>query len=243
LTFYKGTEHEHVLFEDFNLEIDHGEFVIVMGDNGAGKSTLVNLISGGVIPQKGRIVLESIDVTKQKEHIRAQQIARVFQDPKLGTVPNMTVRENLSVALNKANGYSLRRGVKKGNDHYLMRVLGELGLGLEHSLDKRTGDLSGGQRQALSLIMAMITRPKLLLLDEHIAALDPETAKTILERTEKIIFDNSLTAIMITHSIPAAMKYGGRLIFMRNGEIMFDVNGKGKEELTAEQIVAMFKKV
>ena len=243
LTFHKGTEHEHILFEGFSLVIKQGEFVIVMGDNGAGKSTLMSLISGGVVPQKGKILIASKDVTKQNEHVRAKQIARVFQDPKVGTVPDMTVRENLSIAFNKANRYSLRRGVNKANDKYFMEVLSELGLGLEEFLDKKTGNLSGGQRQALSLIMAMITKPRLLLLDEHIAALDPETAKIILAKTDFIIKDNEQTAIMITHNIPAAMKYGSRLIFMRNGKVMFDISGEEKEKLTAENIVDMFKKV
>jgi len=243
LIFHKGTEHENLLFNNFNLEIKHGEFVVVMGDNGAGKSTLINLISGGIFPQKGKIILASKDVTKQNEYIRAKHIARVFQDPKVGTVPNMTVRENLSIAYNKANSYSLKRGVNKVNDEYFVEILGELGLRLEKFLDKKTRNLSGGQRQALSLVMAIITKPKLLLLDEHIAALDPETAKIILEKTEMIIKNNELTAIMITHNIPAAMKYGSRLIFMRSGEIIFDISGNDKETLTAEKIVDMFKKI
>ena len=242
LAFHKGTEHEHNLFEDFNLNIKCGEFVIIMGDNGAGKSTLINLISGRVVPQKGRVVLASQDVTKQNEHIRARRIARVFQDPKVGTVPDMTVRENLSIAFTKANGFSLRKGVNKANDKYFIEVLSELGLGIEKFLDKKTGNVSGGQRQALSLIMAMITKPELLLLDEHIAALDPETAKIVLEKTECVIKNSKQTAIMITHNIPVAMRYGSRLIFIRSGEIIFDISGEEKENLAAENIVNMFKK-
>ncbi|MDR1090128.1 MAG: ATP-binding cassette domain-containing protein [Prevotella sp.] len=243
VTFNKNTQHEQKLFNNFNLKIKDGEFVIIIGDNGAGKSTLINLISGGVIQSKGKVIFNGRDVSMQNEYIRAKDIARVFQDPKIGTCSDMTVRENLSMAYNKASGHSLKKGVNKENDKYFKDILNELGLGLENFLDKQTDDLSGGQRQTLSLIMAMMTKPKILLLDEHIAALDPETAKIVLEKTEMIVKEHNLTAIMITHSIPASMKYGSRLIFMRDGVIMFDVSGKEKTEMTAEKIVSCFKKV
>lgn len=243
VTFNKNTQNKQTLFKKLNLEIRNGEFIIIMGDNGAGKSTLINLISGGVIQEKGKVIINGKDVSKQKEYVRARMIARVFQDPQMGTCSNMTVRENLSIAFNKINGYSLKRGVKKSNDKYFKQILSELGLGLENFLDKQTKDLSGGQRQALSLIMAMISKPKLLLLDEHTAALDPEMAKIVLEKTDKIIKEHKLTAAMITHSIPAAIKYGNRLIFIRDGEIIFDINGKEKECLTPEKIVKYYKKV
>lgn len=243
VTFNKNTQHEQRLFNKFNLEINEGDFVVVMGDNGAGKSTLINLISGGIIPNNGEIILDGEEVSKQKEYIRAKNIARVFQDPKIGTCSNMTVKENLSIAYNKSTKNPFKKGVNKNNNKYFKELLAEFGLGLEDFLDKLTSDLSGGQRQILSLIMAMMTNPKILLLDEHIAALDPETAKIVLEKTNKIIKENKLTAIMITHSIPAAMKYGNRLIFMRNGKIKFDVNGKDKKTLTSEQIVSYFKKI
>ena len=243
LIFHKNTEREHILFKKLNLNVSKEEFVVVMGDNGAGKSTLINLISGSTVPQKGKVMLASKDVTKQNEYIRASNIARVFQDPRIGTVPDMTVRENLSIAFHKKDVSVLKSGVNKINDKYFVEILSELGLGLEKILDKRTGNLSGGQRQALSMVMAMMTKPKVLLLDEHIAALDPETAKIILEKTDMIIKENKLTALMITHSIPVAMKYGSRLVFMRDGEIKFDVSGKDKEKLTVEKIVGMFKKI
>jgi len=243
VVFNKNTQQEQTLFKKFNLEIERGEFVVVMGDNGAGKSTLINLISGGIIQESGEVILDGKDVSKQKEHIRAKDIARVFQDPKIGTCSNMTVRENLSIAYNKSKRNPFKKGVNRTNDKYFKEVLAEFGLGLENFLDKQTNDLSGGQRQTLSLIMAMMTNPKILLLDEHIAALDPETAKIVLKKTNKIVKEYNLTAIMITHSIPAAMKYGNRLIFMRNGKVMFDVKGEEKKTLTSEKIVSCFKKV
>lgn len=243
VTFNKNTQQEHTLFKKFSLDIENGEFVVIMGDNGAGKSTLINLISGSIVQDAGEVILNGKNVSKLKEHIRAKDIARVFQDPKIGTCSNMTVRENLSIAYNKLKRNPFKKGVNKANDSYFKEVLSEFGLGLENFLDKQTNNLSGGQRQTLSLIMAMMTNPKILLLDEHIAALDPETAKIVLKKTNKIVKEHNLTTIMITHSIPAALKYGSRLIFIRNGKVMFDVKGEEKKMLTSEKIVSCFQKV
>ncbi|MDR0930876.1 MAG: ATP-binding cassette domain-containing protein [Clostridiales bacterium] len=236
----KGITHsfgDNKLFNNFNLQVKSGEFVVIMGDNGAGKSTICNLISGALLPDSGEVLFDKTNVTKQNEHARAKYIAHVFQDPKVGTNSDMTVRENLSFAINKGKSLSLKRAVAKDNDVIFKERLEGLGLGLEDCLDQVVGTLSGGQRQALSLIMATFGEPKILLLDEHTAALDPQVAKVILAKTEEIVQKNKLTTIMITHNIPSAAKYGDRFIFMRRGEIVLDT----RERLSNADIAELFE--
>ena len=207
------------IFKNLNLEIKKGEFVVIIGDNGAGKSSLMNLICGNLLPVEGKVFIDNIDVTKKKEFERAKYISYVFQDPKLGTNGLMTVRENLSLALNKNNFCLYKRAIDKNND-LVFRDL------IDFDLDKLVCDLSGGQRQKLCLIMSVINMPRILLLDEHTAALDIKSSKEIMELTNKIIKQNNLTAVMITHNLNWSVKYGDRLIFMREGKIKFDITGK-----------------
>lgn len=231
----------HTIFDKLNLTIKKGEFVIVMGDNGAGKSTLMNVITGSLPITSGSIMINDEDVTKLNEHRRTKKIAKVFQDPKISTCGIMTVRENLALALNKGQHRSLKKGVSKLNDDLLKESLAELDMGLEHELDKKANELSGGMRQALSLIMAKLSNPDLLLLDEHTAALDPQASKLVMNMTDRIVRNNSLTSIMITHSIPFANANGDRLIFMRNGKIVLDVSGKEKKDMTQADFVNLFE--
>ena len=229
------------LFKDFNLEIAQGEFLILMGDNGAGKSTVCNFISGKIIPDSGQVLIAGKDVTALTEYKRAQDIAYVFQDPKAGTNAAMSVRENLSLALNKGNAFSLKRAVVRSNDEKFVHLLSELDMGLENCLGQSVASLSGGQRQALSLIMATLNKPKILLLDEHTAALDPNIAKIILSKTREIATKSDFTTVMITHNIPAAVACGDRLIFLRQGRIRADFRGEAKAKLTVGDVAELFE--
>lgn len=217
------------IFDGLNLKINEGEFVVIIGDNGAGKSSMMNLISGDLFCLSGKILIDGIDFSKKKNFERSKYISHVFQDFRTGTNGIMTVRENLSLALNKNNICLFKRAIDKKNDLLFKNMI-------DLALDKKVDELSGGQRQRLSLIMAIINKPKILLLDEHTAALDHQTAKEIMAFTEKIIRENNLTAVMVTHNLNMSVKYGDRLIFMRKGKIKFDI--KGKRNL--EDIIKMF---
>ena len=222
--FNKNMADEKIIFEDFNLNIKKGEFVVIIGGNGAGKSTLMNLISGSILPDKGEIFIDSQNVTYLKEHQRAKFIGRVFQDPLKGSAPNLTIEENLSLALLRDKKRGLLFGISQNNREFFKNELKKLDLGIENRLESKMGVLSGGQRQAVTLLMACLVKPKILLLDEHTAALDPKSSVKILELTEKIISEHHITALMITHNLNNAKKFGSRVIMMENGKIKLDAS-------------------
>ena len=239
--FNTNTINENKVFDNFNVDIKKGEFVTIIGSNGAGKSTLLNLISGNISVDSGLILLDGKDVSHKDEFKRAKQIGRVYQNPSLGVSPNMTILENLSLADNKGKRFGLSSGVNKKRIPYYEELLKELDLGLEDKLYNKVNLLSGGQRQALSMLIAVMSKPKLLLLDEHTAALDPKTSLKIMEITEKIVKDTNITTMMVTHNLKQAIKTGNRLIMMHRGKILIDVKGKEKEELTTEKLMNLFK--
>ena len=220
--FNKNMADEKIIFEDFNLNIKKGEFVVIIGGNGAGKSTLMNLISGSILPDKGEIFIDSQIVTYLQEHQRAKFIGRVFQDPLKGSAPNLTIEENLSLALLRDKKRGLLFGISQNNREFFKNELKKLDLGIENRLESKMGVLSGGQRQAVTLLMACLVKPKILLLDEHTAALDTKSSVKILELTEKIISEHHITALMITHNLNNAKKFGSRVIMMENGKIKLD---------------------
>ena len=240
-SFNAGTVNAKKALNGLNLMIEDGEFVTVFGGNGAGKSTLLNAISGVWKPDWGTIEVDGVDVTDMPEHKRAQFLGRVFQDPMKGTAPDMEIAENLAIASKRGLKRKFRRGVTKTGRKQYKELLATLELGLEERLSTKVGLLSGGQRQALTLLMATMNRPKLLLLDEHTAALDPKTASKVLYLTDKIIKENKLTALMITHNMHDAIAYGNRLIMMHEGEILIDVKGEEKKNLTIEQLLKLFE--
>ena len=239
--FGSNSADEKVIFENLNLNIKKGEFVIIVGGNGEGKSTLMNLISGSVLPDSGRIFIDGKDVTNLHEHKRAKFIGRVFQDPLKGSCPNLTVEENLSLAMLRNKKRTLHFGINKGGRENLKHELEKLNLGLENRLDAKMGTLSGGQRQAITLLMATLVKPKILLLDEHTAALDPKSSEKILNLTEKITSDNSITTLMITHNLEHAIKFGSRLIVLDSGKIKHDVSGNDKTSLAEHKFLNIFE--
>lgn len=222
--FNKNMADEKIIFEDFNLDIKKGEFVVIIGGNGAGKSTLMNLISGSILPDSGEIFIDSQNVTYLQEHQRAKFIGRVFQDPLKGSAPNLTIEENLSLALLRDKKRGLLFGISQNNREFFKNELKKLDLGIENRLESKMGVLSGGQRQAVTLLMACLVKPKILLLDEHTAALDPKSSVKILELTEKIISEHHITALMITHNLNNAKKFGSRVIMLENGKIKLDTS-------------------
>ena len=239
-TFNPGTVNSKTALGGVNLTLNDGDFVTVIGGNGAGKSTLLNAIAGVWKPDYGTIELDGIDVTNMPEHKRARFLGRVFQDPMKGTAPDMEIAENLAIASKRGVRRRFRWGVKKADRKKFQELLATLDLGLENRLSSKVGLLSGGQRQAVTLLMASMNRPKLLLLDEHTAALDPKTAKKVLEISDKIISENNLTAMMVTHNMKDAIVHGNRLIMMHNGRIIFDVSGEEKKKLTVEALIEKF---
>ena len=235
-------EDTNVVLKDLNLTIEEGEFVVVIGSNGSGKSTTMNIITGSLIPEKGQVILDGEDITKKKEYQRAKYFGRVFQDPKMGTSADMSVIENLEIAYKRGERHSpLTWGFKKEHKEIFIDELKRFDLGLEDRLNQKVGCMSGGQRQALTLLMATLQKPKVLLLDEHTAALDPKTAKKVLELTEKIIKENHLTAIMVTHNMKDAIKYGDRLVMFHSRKIIYDVKGEEKAKLSAHDLMEMFE--
>lgn len=239
--FNENTINENKVFSDFSLEVKEGDFISIIGSNGAGKSTLLNIISGNIKCDEGLIEINGEDVSNKDEYKRSKMIGRVFQDPSLGVAPNMTILENLSLADNKGKMYGLTSGINKKRIPYYEKILKELDLGLEDKLYNKVNLLSGGQRQALSMLIAVMSQPKLLLLDEHTAALDPKTSLKIMETTERIVKDTNITTMMVTHNLKQAIKTGNRLIMMHRGKILIDVKGKEKEELTTEKLMDLFK--
>lgn len=242
-TFNKGTINAKLALCELSLHLDPGDFVTVIGGNGAGKSTMLNAVAGVWPIDSGRIVLDGQDITALPEHKRAGLIGRVFQDPMLGTAPNMQLEENLALAKRRGERRGLRWGVTAAEKAEYRELLSALGLGLEDRLTAKVGLLSGGQRQAVTLLMASLRRPKLLLLDEHTAALDPATASKVLELSDKIIAENQLTAMMITHNMSDAIAHGNRLIMMNEGRIIFDVKGEEKKHLTKGDLMEKFARL
>ena len=239
-TFHPGTIHAKKALQNLSLSLNDGDFVTVIGGNGAGKSTLLNAIAGVWPVDEGHILIDGVDVTALPEYKRAAFIGRVFQDPMLGTAPNMQIEENLALALRRGQKRGLKWGVTNAEREAYREKLATLGLGLEDRLTAKVGLLSGGQRQALTLLMASLQTPKLLLLDEHTAALDPGTAKKVLELSDKIISENKLTALMITHNMTDAIRHGNRLIMMDRGRIVLDISGEEKSRLTKADLLERF---
>ncbi|HHU30003.1 MAG: ATP-binding cassette domain-containing protein [Bacillota bacterium] len=239
-TFNSGTVNEKTALNNISLHLDAGEFVTLIGGNGSGKSTLLNCIAGVHAVDKGSIIIDGVDVTRQPEHVRAKDLGRVFQDPMLGTAADMQIEENLALAYRRGKRRSLRWGITAKERRFYRDLLGTLELGLEDRLSLKVGMLSGGQRQALALLMATLKEPKLLLLDEHTAALDPKTAVKVLEITEKIVMENKLTTLMVTHNMRDAIRYGNRLIMMHEGRILLDIEGEAKKKLTVEELLSRF---
>lgn len=239
--FNENTINENKVFSKFSLDVNKGDFISIIGSNGAGKSTLLNIISGNIECDEGAILVDKEDVSNKDEYKRSKQIGRVFQDPSLGVAPNMTILENLSLADNKGKTYGLSFGINKRRIEYYKSILKELDLGLEDKLYNKVNLLSGGQRQALTLLMAILSGPKLLLLDEHTAALDPKTSLMIMNITEKLVKETGITTLMVTHNLKQAIKSGNRLIMMHRGEILIDVKDEEKEKLTSSKLMELFK--
>ena len=242
-TFNPGTINEKKALKSIDLHLKPGDFVTVIGGNGAGKSTMLNAVAGVWPVDEGSVVIDGTDVTGMPEHVRAQFIGRGFQEPMTGTAPNMQIEENLALASRRGRKRGLRWGVTNAEREEYHEKLKILGLGLEDRLTAKVGLLSGGQRQALTLLMATLRRPKLLLLDEHTAALDPATAKKVLEITDMLIEQNQLTTLMITHNMKDAIRHGNRLIMMNEGRIIFDVSGEEKSKLTKADLMDKFAEI
>ncbi len=238
LTFNKDTVNEKKAISDLSLNVKKGDFITIIGANGAGKSTLFNIIGGTFITDKGKITLDSEDITLLSEHKRAKNIGRLFQDPMKGSAPGMTIEENL--ALTVGSGGWLKRVSKKEKERF-KECLRPLNMGLEDRMQQPVGLLSGGQRQALTLVMATLNPPKLLLLDEHTAALDPATAEKVLDLTKKIVQENNLTCMMITHNMQSALELGNRTVMMNQGNIIFDTEGEERKRLTIDDLLERFK--
>ncbi|MCI5846691.1 MAG: ABC transporter ATP-binding protein [Candidatus Limiplasma sp.] len=241
--FNKGSVDEKVALNDLSLTLNDGEFVTVIGGNGAGKSTMQNAICGTWLPDSGQILLDGVDVTALPEHKRANYLGRVYQDPMTGTAAGLQIEENLALAARRGQKRTLRMGIRNREREEYRQLLAPLGLGLETRLAAKVGTLSGGQRQALTLLMATLKKPKLLLLDEHTAALDPRTAAKVMELTEKIVTENRLTTLMITHNMRDAIRYGSRLVMLHEGRVILDISGEEKQKLTVPDLLEMFTRV
>ena len=241
-TFNAGTVNQKTALNGLNLKLNEGDFVTVIGGNGAGKSTMLNAVAGVWPVDEGKIIIDGVDVTRLSEHQRAAYIGRVFQDPMTGTAATMQIEENLALAARRGKPRTLRIGITKAEREQYRELLKTLDLGLEDRLTARVGLLSGGQRQALTLLMATMNKPKLLLLDEHTAALDPKTAKNVLTLTQKIIAENHLTAMMVTHNMKDALEYGNRTIMMHEGKIILDIDAETKKRIRVEDLLVMFEK-
>lgn len=241
-TFNKETPLENKVIDSLSLKVEHKDFITLLGSNGAGKSTLLNLIAGTLELDEGQIILDHVNLTSMKAYRRAGLIGRVHQDPKLSVSPNMTLLENLSLSDAKGQSFSLRRAVDMKRAGFYKEQLETLGLGLETKLNTRIGLLSGGQRQAVALFMAIMKKPKILLLDEHTAALDPRTSEIIMGVTDRLIRENEITALMVTHNMNHALSFGNRLLMMHEGKVVEDLKGKDKASLNTKDVITMFKK-
>ena len=236
-----GTINEKVALDGVNLQLNEGDFVTIIGGNGAGKSTTLNAIAGTWPVDRGKILIDGKDITRLSEHKRAAYLGRVFQDPMIGTAATMGIEENMAIAARRGERRSLRWGISKAQREAFRKKLAELNLGLEDRMGSKVGLLSGGQRQAITLLMAALKKPKLLLLDEHTAALDPKTAAKVLEISDKIIAENGLTAMMVTHNMKDAIAHGNRLIMMHEGRVIYDVSGEEKKKLHVSDLLAKFE--
>lgn len=241
--FFPGTVNERSALKNLSLQLNEGDFVTIIGSNGAGKSTLLNVVGGRYGVDRGKVIIDSKDVTSQPEYKRAKLVARVFQDPMLGTAPHLTIEENLAVALTRGKSRGLGLAVTGARREYFRTELATLELGLEDRLEMRVGMLSGGQRQALSLLMATFVEPRILLLDEHTAALDPSRAELILRLTAEAVERHNLTSLMVTHNMDQALAYGNRLIMMHEGQIVLEVGPEEKRKMTAADLLAEFGKI
>ena len=240
--FNCGSVDEKVALNDLSLTLRDGDFVTVIGGNGAGKSTMQNAICGTWLPDSGHIMLDGVDVTSLPEHKRAKYLGRVYQDPMMGTAARLQIEENLALAARRGKRRTLRPGIVRSERENYRKLLETLGLGLETRLSAKVGTLSGGQRQALTLLMATLQKPQLLLLDEHTAALDPRTAAKVMELTERIVKENHLTTLMITHNMRDAIQYGNRLVMLHEGRVILDIEGEEKKRLTVPDLLEMFSR-
>lgn len=240
LVFNKGTKLENKVLKGINLNVDEGEFITIIGGNGAGKSSLMNVLAGEIFPTKGKIFIDQEDVTKLTVEERSGMVARIFQDPMIGTFAGLTIEENMSIASKRGQSRGLTNSASLELLERSKEALSELGMGLENRMGDEVSSLSGGQRQALSLVMASLQNSKILLLDEHTAALDPKTAKVIMELTDKIVSNHKLTALMITHSMAQALAYGTRTVMMYHGEIVRDMRGEDRNSLSPDDLVKYF---
>ena len=238
-----GSVNELCLFKDFNLTVKDGEFVSVVGSNGSGKTSMLNIICGSIAVDSGKILIHGEDITRQKDYIRQRRIGRVYQDPSKGTCPSMTILENMSIAENKGKPYNLGRGVNKAKLEEYREMLRPLNLGLEDKMGVQVGSLSGGQRQALALLMATMTPIDFLILDEHTAALDPKTAEIIMELTDQVVKEKKVTTIMVTHNLRYAVEYGDRLIMMHQGRAIIDSADEDKASLKVDDILDRFNEI
>lgn len=238
-----GTIHQMCLFEKFSMKIEKGEFVSIVGSNGSGKTSLLNIICGSIPLEGGQVLIDGKDITKDKEYVRSQRIGRVYQNPAMGTCPSMTILENMSLADNKGKFFGLGRGTNKARIDFYREQLRQLNLGLEDRMDTKVGVLSGGQRQAMALLMSTMTPIDFLILDEHTAALDPKTAEMIMELTDQIVREKELTTIMVTHNLRYAIEYGNRLIMMHQGDAILDKKGKEKEETCIDDVLKLFNEI
>ena len=241
--FNRGTVNESHLFKGFDLVIHDGDFVSVVGSNGSGKTTLLNLLCGSLPCDGGRILVDGKDVTTMPEYRRAGSIGRVYQDPSLGTVPDMTILENLSLAANKGHAYGFASAVSRKRAAQFREQVAAVGLGLENRMDTAVGLLSGGQRQALSLLMSTMTPVDLLILDEHTAALDPKTAETVMQITGRIVAEKHITTLMVTHNLRYAVEYGNRTLMMHDGNAILDVSGAEKQALQISDLLQLFNEI
>ncbi len=240
-TFAPHTPNSHQALNDISLHLDPGDFVTVIGSNGAGKSTLFNAICGNFLVDSGRIELDGCDITNLPEYKRARFIGRLFQDPMRGTAPSMTIEENLALAYLRGTHRGLSAGIRKKDQEFFRSVLAPLDMGLENRLKTKIGTLSGGQRQAVTLIMSTLITPKLLLLDEHTAALDPQTAQKVLKITQNIVKKDNITTMMITHNIQSALSFGNRTIMMDEGRIILDIKEEERQNMTVENLLALYR--
>ena len=238
-----GSVNEMCLFQDFNLTIRDHEFVSVVGSNGSGKTSLLNIICGSIGVDSGNIIVNGTDITGKKDFLRQRKIGRVYQDPSKGTCPSMNILENMSLADNKGKGYGLTKGVNKARIEEYRESLKQLNLGLEDKLYTKVGSLSGGQRQALALLISTMTPIEFLILDEHTAALDPKTAEIIMELTDKIVREKKVTTIMVTHNLRYAVEYGDRILMMHQGNAVLDKAGEEKKAINTEEIMGIFNRI
>lgn len=241
--FNAGTVDETTVFDGFDFKVEDGDFVSVIGSNGSGKTTLLNLICGSLHPDEGKIIFNDRDITNVSEYKRAKIIARVFQDPKTGTCPDLTILENMALADNKNKPFGLGRCVNKKRIEYYRSLLEQCDMGLENRLGVQVGTLSGGQRQALALVIANMTDLDLLILDEHIAALDPKSSERVMELTDRLVKKHKITTLMVTHNLRFAVEYGNRLVMMHEGNTVVDIRGAEKEKAQVEDLLAVFDRI